>query len=476
MAHVVYQASAGFLWVDGMEVPFANVVMEITKNHLGTDLITIRSAGDSRLWMARVPVADIEDNLGAGYVSTAAWVAYWNGLAKAPSDTTTGGVAESGDALTQVVDSSGNPLYVSTPIMECTASLTRPADTENYTANDHISAAVANVKQKETVTLTGTNGTVNITGTGGLTKLVTFNSPVAQIDTITLTGTSGTANVAAAGGLTRLATFGDSLNATASAFVTSWAADYDAQGITITPDNGKIVFTAKVAGTAFTHPTITNETPDLAGTVANTRANREATLTNTAADFVTSWADDYLSQGIVVTSSSEDIIFEANVAGVPFTAPTGGSGTDDLAITVDHTTANVTLVPVSLDDMAADLGEGGIIMDVEVNTTITQLAGQTLRIWLFNATPSGIVGDNVAFTTLVANASKMVGSAYIDVPLNALLTGSDCIVGMVSPAVSFRCASGDTSLYLLIQTLGAATAPTSAGVINIKFTVMQITK
>jgi len=143
----------------------------------------------------------------------------------------------------------------------------------------------------------------------------------------------------------------------------------------------------------------------------------------------------------------------------------------------DHISNSVgSPLPVLLDDMASDLGEGGIIMDVVVTTNITQLAGQTLRIWLFNSTPSGIVGDNVAFTNLVANASKRVGSGYIDVPLNALLTGSDSIVGVVSPAASFKCASADNSLYALVQTLGAATAPTSAGVINIKFTVIQITK
>jgi hypothetical protein len=143
----------------------------------------------------------------------------------------------------------------------------------------------------------------------------------------------------------------------------------------------------------------------------------------------------------------------------------------------DHISNSVgSPLPVLLDDMASDLGEGGIIMDVVVTTNITQLAGQTLRIWLFNSTPSGIVGDNVAFTNLVANASKRVGSGYIDVPLNALLTGSDSIVGVVSPAASFKCASADNSLYALVQTLGNANAPTSAGVINIKFTVIQITK
>lgn len=296
-----------------------------------------------------------------------------------PDNTTTGtlSIVESQTGIatsSEMVDSAGNPLYVSTPIMECTASLTRPADTNNYTANDHISAAVANVKQKNTVTVSGTNGTLNIS----------------------------VPNIA----------------------------------------NRTVAFTTDAAGTA--------------------------------AKFVTDYAADFLPL-VVVTAVSAGIIFESATAGVPFATPVV-VGTGDMAGAVVLTTPNTTLQPVLINDVARDLGEGGIIMDVEVNTTITQLAGQTLRIWLFNATPSGIVGDNVAFTTLVANASKMVGSAYIDVELNALLTGSDCIVGKVSPAVAFKCAAADNTLYALIQTLGAATAPTSAGVINIKFTVMQITK
>lgn len=281
-----------------------------------------------------------------------------------------------GGQQTQVVDAAGENMFVSTPVREISASLTRPADTANYAPGDHISAAVANVKKKDTVTLTGTGGTANISAAGGLTKLATFATDLAT----------------------------------------------------------------------------------------------------TAANFVTAHAAAYLAVGIVVTSSGSGLIFEANVAGVPFTTPVITNVTTDLAGTVANTTSNVTLVPVLLDDMSSDLGEGGIIMDVVVTTTITQLAGQTLRIWLFNATPSGIVGDNVAFTNLVANASKRVGSGYVDVPLNALLTGSDSIVGVASPAASFKCATSDTTIYALVQTLGAATAPTSAGIINMKFTVINLTK
>jgi len=94
-----------------------------------------------------------------------------------------------------------------------------------------------------------------------------------QIDSITLTGESGTANVTLAGGLTKLATFGDDLEDTADDFVTSHAAAYDAVGIVVTAASGVLIFTAKVAGVAFAHPAIANVSGDLAGTVANTRAN-----------------------------------------------------------------------------------------------------------------------------------------------------------------------------------------------------------
>ena len=94
-----------------------------------------------------------------------------------------------------------------------------------------------------------------------------------QVERITLTGTGGTANVTLAGGLTKLATFGTSLTLTAGAFVTSWLADYDAQGIVISSDGPEIIFTAKVAGTGFTAPAIANVAPNLAGTVDHVQGN-----------------------------------------------------------------------------------------------------------------------------------------------------------------------------------------------------------
>jgi len=102
-----------------------------------------------------------------------------------------------------------------------------------------------------------------------------------QIDTVTLTGTSGTATIEAAGGLTKTVTFA-------------------------------------AAGTTD--------------------------LTQTAADFVTSFEADYLAQKIVITSDGADIIFTSQYAGYAFTNPTITNATGDLDGTVANTTANTSPV------------------------------------------------------------------------------------------------------------------------------------
>jgi hypothetical protein len=105
MAHVVYQVSDGFLYVDGREIPFANIVMEPTVDYAGVDCITLRSAGDSKIWMARVPVTDIKDDGGLVYADLAAWLVWWNALTKAPAATTsstTGLALEDGGNLAEI--------------------------------------------------------------------------------------------------------------------------------------------------------------------------------------------------------------------------------------------------------------------------------------------------------------------------------------------------------------------------------------
>jgi len=63
-------------------------------------------------------------------------------------------------------------------------------------------------------------------------------------------------------------------------------------------------------------------------------------LEQTATDFVTAWATSYLAAGVVLTSSGDDLIFTANVAGTAFVAPVILNVTTDLNGTIVHTTAN----------------------------------------------------------------------------------------------------------------------------------------
>jgi hypothetical protein len=64
-------------------------------------------------------------------------------------------------------------------------------------------------------------------------------------------------------------------------------------------------------------------------------------LTQTATDFVTNFAADYATVGVVVTSSGADLIFTASVAGTPFTSPWVSVLTGDLSGTTVNTTPNV---------------------------------------------------------------------------------------------------------------------------------------
>jgi hypothetical protein len=151
----------------------------------------------------------------------------------------------------------------------------------------------------DTVTPTGTSGTATIT-VNGVGYLMTFDTDldetpedfkashqaalglrgikvavagsVKQKDTITVTGTSGTANVAVAGGLTKLATFASSLTVTCTNFAAAHVAAYLAVGIVLTSSGETIVMESVDAGQEFAHPTITNVSGDLAGSVANTVA------------------------------------------------------------------------------------------------------------------------------------------------------------------------------------------------------------
>ena len=105
------------------------------------------------------------------------------------------------------------------------------------------------------------------------------------------------------------------------------------------------------------------------------------TLTKVAAKFVTDWAADYLTGGVVVTSSTNDIVFTANVAGVDFSGSTSiGNVIGSLDGSVVNTTANsagtsqidkVTLTGVS---GTADITVNETTQEAVYNSTLTQTA------------------------------------------------------------------------------------------------------
>lgn len=115
---------------------------------------------------------------------------------------------------------------------------------------------------------------------GGIAKPVavmnsyrkTNAAAVAQVDTVTLSGTNGSVNIIVAG-LTRSLSFNTDLATTAAAFVTNYAAEYLAEGVIVTSLGEDIVFTANVAGTPFSSPWVITLEGDLVGSVANTTAN-----------------------------------------------------------------------------------------------------------------------------------------------------------------------------------------------------------
>jgi len=259
---------------------------------------------------------------------------------------------------------------ISAKVIKLTGSLTRPANTSDYAAGDAVNTYTANVKQKETVTVSGTNGTLNLS----------------------------IPNIA----------------------------------------NRTVAFTTDAAGTA--------------------------------AKFVTDYAADFLPL-VVVTANGADIVFEAATAGVPFDAPVV-VGTGDMAGAVVHTTANVKLIPISFLGAARANGGGGYLNEIKIETDAVQFAGCTLKLWLFNDIPTGIVGDNVAYVNNFANASKRM--CDVEVILGALLAGSDCVFGKSQPFYTYVCDTDDTTIYMLVQVLNAVVAPKSAGSFNFCLNTVQV--
>ena len=132
------------------------------------------------------------------------------------------------------------------------------------------------------------------------------------------------------------------------------------------------------------------------------------TLTQTATDFDTDESAAYTAEGITVTTSGDDIIFTAAVAGVGFDIPVITNATGDLDGTVVETTDN--------NSVAGEID----FMDVLPFKSVAGLTGYAL-IELVSGTsvqfsPLGAVtATSIAAT---ANEDKLIIPIYKDKPLN----------------------------------------------------------
>ena len=315
--------------------------------------------------------------------------------------------------IATIVDANDN-----SGVKKISVELVRPANTTSYAAGDAILQSEVAVKQKETLTLSGTFGAAVISGAGGLTRTVTFTTD---------------------------------LTTSAANFVAAYAADYLTAGITLTSSGADIIFEAATAGVPIIPPAIANLTSSLTGTVYHTVANVAAVkqketltlaggrgtmvitgivatpktvtfttdLTTSAANFVTANAADYLTNGVVMTAVGSTLIFEANVAGIAFVVPTLSFIVSDLAGTVAHTTANraavaqvdiVTLTGVS--GTANMTGVGGLTKLITFTTSLKVTADNFVT---DNAAAYDAVGITVtagATDTLIFTA-KVAGTALV---------------------------------------------------------------
>lgn len=130
-----------------------------------------------------------------------------------------------------------------------------------------------------------------------------------------------------------------------------------------------------------------------------------------------------------------------------------------------------TPVAITLANASIANNGGGFAFLLKVESNIVTLAGATLRYWFYNSIPSALVGDNVPFVNSYVNAPKRC--FYVDVTFDALLAGSDTVIGSVELSKEYITALADTSIYVLIQTLSAF-VPTSGGKIYSALSVLKL--
>lgn len=136
---------------------------------------------------------------------------------------------------------------------------------------------------------------------------------------------------------------------------------------------------------------------------------------------------------------------------------------------VNSSTSNPSAL--TLAGVVSQNGGGSILQALKLESNMTILANKTLRIWLYNDTPSVIPADNAAFSHAYADAEKRL--FYVDVTFSQQMGTSDTVIGVSEPLFFLKATDNSKDIKVLIFTQSVFT-PTSGGKIKITGTFMQL--
>jgi len=262
-----------------------------------------------------------------------------------------------GVTQTQIVNSDGNILLPTGTPVKIIQEITRPSDITAYAAGDAIGAYAVAVKQKDTVTLSGTSGSVNISIPNIANRTIPF-----------------------AVGLTE----------TAAAFVTTYAADF-LPLVVVTSSGADIVFEAATAGVPFEHPAAANTIANLAGSVVNTTANvtlssvefEDMSISNGGGGFITGVK---IESNITAMASTTQRLWLYNEA------PALVSG-DNTAFLISYADRDKLMFFVDVEMQALETGSdsvvGYITMEKGYNCADFSLFGRLQTKTIFTPTSGG---------------------------------------------------------------------------------------